>query len=131
SRTPPGRVLITSTVLGASAALPAAELDRAVRAQLAAVYGTSTAGWELLATHHDPYAVPAMPAPHDPRRPVRLLSGLYVCGDHRDSSTVQGALASGRRAARAVLSDFGAPPAAGSDTNAGNAGTGSVPVAAA
>ncbi|MGW7604494.1 oxidoreductase, partial [Streptomyces antimycoticus] len=59
------------------------------------------------------------------------LSGLNVCGDHRDSSTVQGALASGRRAARAVLSDFGAPPAAGSDTNAGNAGTGSVPVAAA
>ncbi|MFE1930263.1 NAD(P)/FAD-dependent oxidoreductase [Streptomyces sp. NPDC059474] len=131
SRTPPGRVLITSTVLGASAALPAAELDRAVRAQLGAVYGTSTAGWELLATHHDPHAVPAMPAPHDPRRPVRLLSGLYVCGDHRDSSTVQGALASGRRAARAVLSDFGAPPDAGSDTNARNTGTRSYPAAAA
>ncbi|MEU5107667.1 NAD(P)/FAD-dependent oxidoreductase [Streptomyces sp. NPDC021354] len=112
SRTPPGRVLITSTVLGAAAALPAAELDRAARAQLAAVYGTSTARWELLAAHHDPSAVPAMPAPHDLRRPVRLLSGLYVCGDHRDSSTVQGALVSGRRAARAILHDLGALPGA-------------------
>lgn len=112
SRTPPGRVLITSTVLGSAAALPAAELDRAARAQLAAVYGTSTARWELLAAHHDPSAVPAMPAPHDLRRPVRLLSGLYVCGDHRDSSTVQGALVSGRRAARAILHDLGALPGA-------------------
>ena len=57
-----------------------------------------------------------MPPPHDVRRPVRLLSGLYVCGDHRDTSTVQGALFSGRRAARAVLQDFGATP--GSDTPA-------------
>ncbi|MFD7501402.1 FAD-dependent oxidoreductase [Streptomyces sp. NPDC059850] len=114
SRAPGGRVLITSTVLGAAAGLPAAELDRQARAQLAAVYGTSTADWELLAAHHDPHAVPAMPAPHDLRRPVRLLSGLYVCGDHRDASNVQGALVSGRRAARAVLQDFGATP--GSDT---------------
>ncbi|WP_229328923.1 FAD-dependent oxidoreductase, partial [Streptomyces sp. UNOC14_S4] len=45
--------------------------------------------------------------PHDVRRPVRLLSGLYVCGDHRDTSTVQGALFSGRRAALAVLRDLG------------------------
>ncbi|MES4906756.1 MULTISPECIES: NAD(P)/FAD-dependent oxidoreductase [unclassified Streptomyces] len=112
SRTPPGRVLITSTVLGSAAALPTAELDRAARTQLAAVYGTSTVGWDLLAAHHDPYAVPAMPAPHDLRRPVRLLSGLYVCGDHRDSSTVQGALVSGRRAARAILHDLGALPGA-------------------
>jgi phytoene dehydrogenase-like protein len=116
SRTPPGRVLISSTVLGTAAGLPTAELDRQARAQLAVVYGTSTADWQLLAAHHDPHAVPAMPAPHDLRRPVRLLSGLYVCGDHRDASTVQGALVSGRRAARAVLQDFGATP--GSDTPA-------------
>lgn len=111
SRTPPGRTLITSTVLGAAAALPVAELDRAARRQLAGIYATSTSGWQLLGAHHDPHAVPAMPAPHDLRRPVRLLNGLYVCGDHRDTSTVQGALYSGRRAARAVLRDFGITPA--------------------
>ena len=58
--------------------------------------------------HHTPEAVPAMTAPHDLRRPVRLLAGLYVCGDHRDTSTVQGALHSARRATTAILSDLGA-----------------------
>ncbi|MFI9200712.1 NAD(P)/FAD-dependent oxidoreductase [Streptomyces sp. NPDC053048] len=112
-RAPAGRALITSTVLGTAAGLPTAELDRAARAQLARVYNTSTTHWRLLAAHHDPDAVPAMPAPHDVRRPVRLLSGLYVCGDHRDTSTVQGALFSGRRAAQALLRDLGVRPGQG------------------
>ncbi|MFJ4962256.1 FAD-dependent oxidoreductase [Streptomyces sp. NPDC088729] len=107
SRAPAGRTLITSTVLGT----PPPDLDRSVRGHLAALYGTPTHDWELLAAHHDPEAVPAMEAPHDPRRPVRVLAGLYVCGDHRDTSTVQGALQSGRRAARAILADLGLPAA--------------------
>lgn len=103
SRAPQGRALITSTVLGT----PPPDLDRTVRRHLGALYGTSTDDWELLAAHHDPEAVPAMPAPHDPHRPVRILAGLYVCGDHRDTSTAQGALRSGRRAASAILADLG------------------------
>lgn len=106
SRVPHGRTLITSTVLGT----PPSDLDRSVRTHLAALYGTPTGDWELLAAHHDPEAVPAMPPPHDLRRPVRLLAGLYVCGDHRDTSTVQGALFSGRRAAHAILGDLGIRP---------------------
>ncbi|MFE9697886.1 FAD-dependent oxidoreductase [Streptomyces sp. NPDC006270] len=109
SRAPKGRTLITSTVLGT----PPPDLDRSVRAHLSALYGVPTGGWELLAAHHDPEAVPAMEAPHDPRRPVRVLAGLYVCGDHRDTSTVQGALHSGRRAAGAILTDLGVPGAHG------------------
>ncbi|MFI7234131.1 FAD-dependent oxidoreductase [Streptomyces cyaneofuscatus] len=107
SRAPEGRALITSTVLGT----PPPDLDRSVRTHLAALYGTPTGDWELLAAHHDPEAVPAMEAPHDPRRPVRVLAGLYVCGDHRDTSSVQGALHSGRRAAEAILTDLGVAPA--------------------
>lgn len=109
SRTPPGRSLITTTVLGAAAALPLSVLDKTVRPQLERIYGAQADDWQLLTGHHDPYAVPAMPAPHDPERTVRVLSGLYVCGDHRDTSTLQGALNSGRRAARAILQDFGLP----------------------
>ncbi|MFJ2114760.1 MULTISPECIES: NAD(P)/FAD-dependent oxidoreductase [unclassified Streptomyces] len=109
SRAPDGRVLITSTVLGTPP--PAGELDTEVRAHLARLYGTPTDEWELLAVHHDPEAVPAMAPPYDLRRPVRLLSGLYVCGDHRDTNTVQGALFSGRRAAHAILRDLGVRPA--------------------
>lgn len=107
SRAPRGRVLITSTVLGT----PPDDLDRRVRRHLSTLYGTGTGDWDLLAVRHDPEAVPAMPPPHDLRRPVRLLAGLYVCGDHRDMSTPQGALHSGHRAAQAILRDLGIPPA--------------------
>ncbi|MEU5250366.1 NAD(P)/FAD-dependent oxidoreductase [Streptomyces longwoodensis] len=104
SRAPAGRALVSSTVLGA----PPADVDTAVRIHLARLYGVPTGRWETLAVHHTPRAVPAMRPPHDLRRPVRLLAGLYVCGDHRDTSTVQGALHSAHRAARAILADLGA-----------------------
>jgi hypothetical protein len=95
-----GRALVATSVLGTDVDEPA------VRARLATLYGTGTAGWEHLATYAVPRALPAMPAPHELRRPVRM-DGLYVCGDHRDTSSIQGALVSGRRAARAVLQDLG------------------------
>ncbi|MEU6251901.1 NAD(P)/FAD-dependent oxidoreductase [Streptomyces sp. NPDC047043] len=104
TRAPAGRALITSTVLGR----PPVDLDTAVRIHLSRLYGTPTHRWETLAVHHTPEAVPAMRPPHDLRRPVRLLAGLYVCGDHRDTSTVQGALHSGHRASTAILTDLGA-----------------------
>jgi phytoene dehydrogenase-like protein len=104
SRAPAGRTLVSSTVLGP----PPPDLDTAVRIHLSRLYGTPTARWETLAVHYTPEAVPAMRPPHDPRRPVRLLAGLYVCGDHRDTSTAQGALHSGHRASAAILTDLGA-----------------------
>ncbi|MEU6896258.1 FAD-dependent oxidoreductase [Streptomyces sp. NPDC046557] len=107
TRAPAGRGLVTTTVHGPPPPV------RTVASRLARLYDTSTRDWELLAVHHTPEAVPAMPPPYDLRRPVRVLAGLYVCGDHRDSNTVDGALHSARRAAAAVLRDFGIPvPAA-------------------
>lgn len=103
TRAPAGRALVSSTVLGP----PPPDIDTAVRMHLSRLYGTSTTRWETLAVHHTPEAVPAMRPPHDLRRPVRLLAGLYVCGDHRDTSTVQGALHSAHRAASALLADLG------------------------
>ncbi|MFD8938127.1 NAD(P)/FAD-dependent oxidoreductase [Streptomyces sp. NPDC059578] len=102
TRAPAGRSLVASTVLGP----PPPDPDRTVRAHLAQLYGTGTARWELLSVRYVRDAVPAMPAPHDLRRPVRVLAGLYVCGDHRETSTFAGAIQSGWRAARAVLTDL-------------------------
>ncbi|WP_030039266.1 FAD-dependent oxidoreductase, partial [Streptomyces resistomycificus] len=102
------QTLVSSTVLGP----PPPDLDTAVRMHLSRLYGTSTRRWETLAVHHAAEAVPAMRPPHDLRRPVRLLAGLYVCGDHRDTSTVQGALHSGHRASAAILRDLGVTGAA-------------------
>ncbi|MER7975413.1 NAD(P)/FAD-dependent oxidoreductase, partial [Streptomyces sp. NPDC096080] len=104
SRAPAGRALVSSTVLGT----PPPDVDAAVRVHLSRLYGTSTTRWETLAVHHTAEAVPSMRPPHDLRRPVRLLAGLYVCGDHRDTSSVQGALHSGHRASAAIIRDLGA-----------------------
>jgi phytoene dehydrogenase-like protein len=78
-----------------------------VRRRLAELYATSTARWEHVATCHVTRALPGMPAPHPFRRSIRW-GGVYVCGDHRDTSSIQGALVSGRRAADAVSADVGA-----------------------
>ncbi|MFZ3497211.1 FAD-dependent oxidoreductase [Streptomyces sp. 5.8] len=103
TRAPAGRSLVTTTVLGPPPP------TRTVASRLARLYETATRDWELLAVHHTPEAVPAMPPPQDNRRTVRVLAGLYVCGDHRDTNTVEGALRSARRAAAAALRDFGIP----------------------
>ena len=38
-------------------------------------------------------------------RTTRHSRGRYVCGDHRATGSVQGAMASGARAARELLAD--------------------------
>ncbi|MEZ0093660.1 NAD(P)/FAD-dependent oxidoreductase [Streptacidiphilus sp. EB129] len=111
SYAPSGAALIASTVLGhpgIDADGPEA-LEPAVRRQLGRLYGADPSRWQFLTVRHSPDALPAMTPPHHFTRPVRLLHGLYVCGDHRATSTTHGALASGRRVAHAVLRDLGLP----------------------
>src|SRR5215207_6817915 len=95
-----GRVLVTSLAVGERGS---ADDERAARTQLAALYGEATGGWDHVATYVVPHSLPAMPPPHDFRRPVVVTDGLYVCGDHRDSASQQGAMVSGRRAAESIL----------------------------
>ncbi|MGW2305430.1 NAD(P)/FAD-dependent oxidoreductase [Streptomyces sp. NPDC001809] len=97
-----GRALVSTSVLGEPGA-PA--VDAVVRA-LGEVYDTDAGAWELVhrVTVHD--ALPAMPAPHPLSRTSRIGPGRYVCGDHRATGSLQGALASGTRAAREILADL-------------------------
>ena len=98
---PPDRALVAASILGAHE--PTREVIQQVRARLAAIYGTTTARWDLIRAYPIERALPAMPAPHGVRRRVRFGPNLYVCGDHRDTSSIQGALASGRRTANEAL----------------------------
>ena len=72
-------------------------------AHLRDLYGCDTAAWQVVAHHVIPKAVPSSPPPLQLTRPVAVVHGLFVCGDHRDTASIQGAPVSGQRAARAVL----------------------------
>ncbi|GLU49837.1 oxidoreductase [Nocardiopsis ansamitocini] len=99
SYAPDGRSLIATSVLGTGRLTEAQ-----VRTETAAVHGTSASDWELVREVRVPEALPSAPPPlGDLRRPVALADGLYVAGDHRDTPSIQGALASGSRAAKAVI----------------------------
>jgi hypothetical protein len=100
---PPGRTLVATTALlggPRGAAQPATEAE--VRRRLATLYATPTDDWEPVATYDVPHALPSMAAPHPFRRPL-VVDGVFVCGDHRATSSIQGALESGERCAAAVL----------------------------
>lgn len=97
-----GRSLIATSVLRDDAG-PDLTVD-AARDVAAELHRAPSGDWELVATRDLPQALPAMPAPHQFRRPVHLVrTGVWVAGDHRDTSSIQGALVSGRRAATSVL----------------------------
>lgn len=100
---PAGRSLCVAAVPGPRALEP--ELENRVRSQLEQWHPGANR-WETLRVDVIRHGQPLQLPPLDPRRAVRLGDGRYVCGDHRDTASIQGALFSGRRAAAAVLSDL-------------------------
>jgi len=75
--------------------------------QLRDWFGAAVTDWSHLRTYAIPYALPNQfpPALSTPERPVRWQPGIYVCGDHRNNASIQGAMISGRRVAEAIIED--------------------------
>jgi phytoene dehydrogenase-like protein len=107
SYAPAGKHLVSITVLGTHK-LTEAQLSGFVIAQMKNWFGKVAGTWKLLkgyyVTHAQPQQYPGALEP--PQRPVRVRPGVYVCGDHRDNASIQGAIVSGRRAGEAVLADL-------------------------
>jgi phytoene dehydrogenase-like protein len=93
---PDGRALLASSTLSETT-------EAAVRGEIAALHGVTTTDLAHLTSVTVTGAQPAAVPPLQHRRPVDLGGGLFVCGDHRDTPSIQGAMASGARTARAVL----------------------------
>jgi phytoene dehydrogenase-like protein len=101
SYAPPGRALLVAAVPGPAALDPG--LAEQVTAQLARWFDLGESELELLRTDVIPHGQPLQNPPLAVRRRVDLGDGIFVCGDHRDTASLQGAMFSGERTAEAVL----------------------------
>jgi phytoene dehydrogenase-like protein len=101
SYAPPGLSLVAAAVPGPDALDPA--LTDQVRRQLARWFGSTVDEWEHLRTDVIHHGQPSQSPPFNPKQAVALGEGMFVCGDHRDTASLQGAMFSGGRAAAAVL----------------------------
>ncbi|MGA1074790.1 MAG: FAD-dependent oxidoreductase, partial [Ilumatobacteraceae bacterium] len=66
-------------------------------------WGPQVDTWEHLRTYRIAHGQPDQTPPFHPKQSVHTELGVFVCGDHRDTASIQGALYSGRRCAEAVL----------------------------
>ena len=100
---PPGATLVTVSVRR-DVAWQGEPLADAVREQAAGWFGPQVRQWRPLATIAVPHALPDESPAARRSRPAspRLAAGLFLCGDHCSSASINGALAGGRRTAEAI-----------------------------
>lgn len=101
---PSGRTLVGAVVAGRADEQLVAEVQR----QLSGWWGPEVAQWRVLRTDAIAHAQPEQRPPFSPKQPVSLGEGLFVCGDHRDTGSIQGAMFSGRRCGEAAARSVGA-----------------------
>lgn len=99
-----GRALIAA----ACPATDRSDLEPEVRAQLRSWWGAGVDSWVHLRTNSIAHGQPDQLPPFRPKQRQSLGDGLFVCGDHRDTPSIQGALFSGSRCADAVLNSLAA-----------------------
>ncbi len=100
---PAGRHLVVAALPGTTDG----DLEAEARRQLSAWWGDQVDAWRHLRTYRIPHGQPDQAPPFDPKQRVSLGEGLFVCGDHRDTGSIQGALYSGRRCGEAVVASLG------------------------
>ena len=98
SYAPPGKHLIVAALPG----VIDGDLEEIARTQLRSWWGAQVDAWKHLRTYSIAHGGPVQQPPFAPRQPVSLGGGRFVCGDHRDTGSIQGALFSGRRCGEAV-----------------------------
>jgi len=110
SYAPEGNWLVAASVIG----WPTSDdtmLVNLVRNQLRRWYGLVALEWRLLRIYRILHAHPVV-YPMDWQQPQKVSDGLYVCGDHRATPSIQGAMESGRLAGESLLRELGVSVAA-------------------
>ncbi|MGH8931491.1 MAG: NAD(P)/FAD-dependent oxidoreductase [Egibacteraceae bacterium] len=101
SYAPPGQALVAVALAGGSAAGDAS-LEAAIRRQLTGWFGSQVSAWSRIGLYRIAHALPDQTAPAPLARRVRFGDRLFICGDHRDTPSIQGAMVSGRRTADTI-----------------------------
>ena len=96
---PGGQHLIVAAVPGAA---HQDDLEAATLHQLRTWWGPQVDQWRHLRTYRIAHGQPDQSPPFHPKQRVALGGGLFVCGDHRDTASIQGALYSGHRCGQAA-----------------------------
>lgn len=102
SYAPPGKHLIVAALPG----IIAGDLEEMSRDQLRTWWGPQVDAWRHIKTYRITHAGPEQLPPFDPKQSVEIGEGLFVCGDHRDTGSIEGALYSGRRCGEAVVASL-------------------------
>jgi hypothetical protein len=97
---PPDRSLVCVSIIGVPD-LGDTALDRRVREDLGEWFGRAVEEWRLLRVYRIARALPRILPSPDAREVSR--EGIFVCGDYLASPSLNGAMASGRHTAEAVL----------------------------
>jgi hypothetical protein len=98
SYAPAGRHLIAAAMPGHADG----DLATVARRQLRSWWGAQVDTWDHIDTYRIAHGQPGQQPPFSPKQAVAMTDGRFVCGDHRDTASTQGALYSGRRCAQAV-----------------------------
>ena len=98
---PDERALISVSVLGLH---PEESLPGKVQQELMGWFGECVGEWRHLRTDLIPKALPEQ-APRAQKDKVGFIqqNGIYVCGDHATSASIEGAVISGKHVAEAIL----------------------------
>lgn len=100
---PPGRHL----VVAAMPAIVDGDLESLARTQMRTWWGPQVDSWRHVRTYRIDHAGVEQRPPFGPRRRIDFGGGVFVCGDHRDTGSIQGALFSGRRTGECVHTHLG------------------------
>ena len=93
-----------TTLISASAIESNTKLDQSTLLNyLSHLYQVPTNNWKVVADYEVLNALAAMYSPFNPIKNPKVSAGLFIAGDHRSFSSIQGALLAGVSAARSLI----------------------------
>jgi len=104
------RALISISASDSISDEPTERLEAVIREQAKRWYGDAVDRWNLVRTFRVPFGLPRIeldpvvkPVRGSELAPTGVPDHVYVCGDHRESPSIQGAMHSGIRVAETIL----------------------------